>query len=199
MELQLKQRLVGAIVLVSLAVIFIPVILEGPDDDLTPRFQNLPEAPHIDYNARVELPLPASPAGAEQQAQPTAETGDGQATADTRPEPVPLVPAPPREPPVVQQASVPDTVPPAAAVPPPGWYVQVGSFSQQANAGSVLEKLDKAGYQAHVQQVSTAGGRNFRVLVGPAATREAATVRLDKLASTLQMKGLVIEVPGGAH
>ena len=36
MDSVLKQRLVGAVVLVALGVIFIPMLLEGPDDTLVP-------------------------------------------------------------------------------------------------------------------------------------------------------------------
>ena len=58
MEQQLKQRLIGAVVLVSLAVIFIPVILEGPDDEWVPRTHDIPTPPELDYRASMDLPLP---------------------------------------------------------------------------------------------------------------------------------------------
>ena len=67
MDQMLKQRLIGAIVIISLAVIFIPMILEGPDDELSPRTQNMPPPPTIDYQTEVELPVPeesTEPAGA---------------------------------------------------------------------------------------------------------------------------------------
>ena len=58
MEQILKQRLIGAVVLVSLAVIFIPIILEGPDDEWTPRSHSLPDKPQLDYRADMEVVLP---------------------------------------------------------------------------------------------------------------------------------------------
>jgi len=75
MNQQLKQRLVGAVVLVSLAVIFIPIILEGPDDEWTPRTQGMPEPPPISYHeeAETQLPLPVeqlAPPAAIQPAEP---------------------------------------------------------------------------------------------------------------------------------
>ena len=55
----LKQRLVGAVVLVSLAVIFIPIILEGPDEEeWSPRTQGMPEPPQITYHAEDDVELP---------------------------------------------------------------------------------------------------------------------------------------------
>ena len=75
MNQQLKQRLVGAVVLVSLAVIFVPIILEGPDDEWTPRTQGMPEPPPISYHeeAETQLPLPVeqlAPPAAIQPAEP---------------------------------------------------------------------------------------------------------------------------------
>lgn len=201
MEQQLKQRLVGAIVLVSLAVIFIPVILEGPDDELAPRFQDLPETPQIDYNASVDLPLPeAGPVDESADLQPV-EQATGPVAATTAPAPVVTAPEPPPAAPVAQPAT---PEPPATAArtvrePPAGWYAQVGSFSQQDNARSLQDTLGKAGHRAHVQQVATVSGHSYRVLVGPSASREAATRELDKLATAMQIKGLVIELPVAAH
>jgi len=205
MEQQLKQRLVGAIVLVSLAVIFIPVILEGPDDELAPRFQDLPETPQIDYNASVDLPLPeARPVDESADIQPV-EQGSGPVAVTTAPAPVVTAPEPPPAPPAQQPAPQPVAPkPPAAAAttvrePPAGWYAQVGSFSQQDNARSLQDTLGKAGHRAHVQQVATVSGQSYRVLVGPSASRDAATRELDRLATAMKIKGLVIELPVAAH
>jgi DedD protein len=201
MEQQLKQRLVGAIVLVSLAVIFIPVILEGPDDELAPRFQELPETPQVDYNASIEMPLPA--------ARPADESADADVqdvepvtapvASETPQAPVAAVPEPP--PPAATPAA-PQPAPAAAKTvrePPSGWYAQVGSFSQLDNASSLQDTLGKAGHQAHVQQVATVSGHSYRVLVGPSASREAATRELDKLAAGMKITGLVIELPTPAR
>jgi DedD protein len=53
MDFLLKQRLVGAIVLVALGVIFIPMLLEGPNKDLVPEMEPLPEL--TGERSRVEL------------------------------------------------------------------------------------------------------------------------------------------------
>ena len=66
MEQTLKQRLIGAIVLVSLAVIFIPIILEGPDDEWTPRRHSIPQQPQMDYRADMELELPPETSAVEE-------------------------------------------------------------------------------------------------------------------------------------
>ena len=53
MDFLLKQRLVGAIVLVALGVIFIPMLLEGPNKELVPEMEPLPEL--TGERSRVEL------------------------------------------------------------------------------------------------------------------------------------------------
>ena len=64
MEERLKQRLVGAIVLVSLAVVFVPILLDVPDvRDEEYSATPIPERPQhgIDSTVRIELGVPETP------------------------------------------------------------------------------------------------------------------------------------------
>jgi len=206
MEQQLKQRLVGAVVLVSLAVIFIPIILEGPRDELAPRRQRIPEPPPLEYRADSQLPLPengdeagdaattGSPVPVPGETVP--EDGGGAppvpVTAVGKPKPAPPpAPKPPAPKPPPRQQSSPETL-------ANGWYAQVGSFSQQANAARLQARLGKAGYRAHLQQTDTGKGSSYRVLVGPEKTRDLAETLLRKLAKDLKIEGIVIELSASA-
>jgi DedD protein len=209
MEQTLKQRLIGAIVLVSLAVIFIPIILEGPDDEWTPRNHSIPEQPQMDYRADMELELPPqtpvldetiameviSQEQPERKPQPVAEV------AKTETVPV-AVPAPAKEPEPERVAAKPVTpVKPAVPVAPKkaplqGWFVQVGSFGQEMNAMGLRDRLVAAGFQVRLQDIELGKKHAYRVLVGPAASRAAAEKQADKLMSRQQLKGMVIEYPG---
>lgn len=213
MEQNLKQRLVGAIVLVSLAVIFIPIILEGPDEAWKPRSHSIPEPPQMDYRASMQLPLPTDTA------QP--EEADNTATAEERDSTLPLPaestapapasqqaePAAPPEPepepqskpvaapkPVAAVKSAPPAAAAASSTPalPAGWYVQVGSFSQQLNASGLRDRLKSAGYNTRLQ----ATGDSYRVLVGPSGTRGEAEKQRDRLLAGQQLKGIVIQHSG---
>lgn len=195
MDQQLKQRLTGAVVLVSLAVIFIPVILEGPRDEWTPRDHTIPEPPGLDYRAPQELPVPA-PVTPMRTVQP-----DDKMTADSRPAPLPV-------PPPVPESAAPEPVVQAQAPPPVtkqqqtlanGWYVQVGSFSQSDNAGRLRDRLGDAGMDAHLSTVKTGDSTGYRVLVGPSRTRPQAEKLQQKLASNRKLKGIVIEINGSAE
>ena len=199
MDQMLKQRLIGAIVIIALAVIFIPMILEGPDDELSPRTQDMPPPPIIDYQTEVELPMP------EESTEPSESLAD--TTTDLE---VSAIPEPPisksevvtieAEAPV-QQAEPVVATPTSPAIPSRavtsittgGWILQVGSFSQQANALSLRDRLKKSGYQASVKDVKAAGGTIHRVLVGPVSDRAAAEKLRNKLVSEQKLTAMVLE------
>jgi DedD protein len=197
MNQQLKQRLVGAVVLVSLAVIFIPIILEGPDDEWTPRTQGMPEPPPISYHeeAETQLPLPVeqlAPPAAIQPAEPVEsvpppapDTAAAEAPQPAPPEPAAVAPPPP-------PASVATTGAEVAG----GWAIQVGRFSQQQNAQGLRDRLKKAGYAAFLKEDRADSSRSWRVLVGPLKTRSDAEKVRDELAARRQLKGFVIENNG---
>jgi len=209
MDHKLKQRLTGAIVLVALAVIFVPIILEGPDDDWTPRSHSIPEQPQMDYRASMELELPGATPAEEQPSgsvitkalslQEAVPAADQPPQVEQQPAPVPekapvVVTAPPKR---VKPAPAP--VPPKAkkvAEPPiKGWFVQVGSFGQEINASGLRDRLKSAGYDARLQKVSIGKGYAYRVLVGPSSSRAGAEKTAARLKSGQQLAGMVIEYP----
>jgi len=218
MEQTLKQRLIGAIVLVSLAVIFIPIILEGPDDEWTPRSHSIPEQPQMDYRADMELQLPPetpvvdetvameviSQQPPESGLQPTVEAVKTDPVAANKlPEPVPApikVPEPVKatpKPSPKQAPPVKKTVQTAPKQQPlKGWYVQVGSFGQEMNARGLRDRLVTAGFQVRLEDVELGNKSAYRVLVGPTTSRTGAEKQAEKLKSSQQLKGMVIEYPG---
>jgi DedD protein len=197
MNQQLKQRLVGAVVLVSLAVIFIPVILEGPDDEWTPRTQGMPEPPPISYHEEAETPLPVpfehpvpptvlEPAvPLESEPSPAPDSAAEAAPQPAPPEPATVAPPPP-------PASAVDTGTETAG----GWAIQVGRFSQQQNAQGLRDRLKKAGYAAFLKEDRADSTSSWRVLVGPLKTRSDAEKVRDELAARRQLKGFVIQNNG---
>ncbi|HHJ14232.1 MAG TPA: hypothetical protein ENJ79_07625, partial [Gammaproteobacteria bacterium] len=83
MDTLLKQRLVGAIVLVALAVIFIPMLLEGPGPTLVPDMEDLPEPERLERELSLEpLPLPESGPGADSGAAERMLTQSGPSGSD---------------------------------------------------------------------------------------------------------------------
>ena len=186
MDQNLKHRLTGAIILISLAVIFIPVILEGPDNEWTPLSHSIPEAPRLDYKVDLDLPQPVvapvtvKPGKVEQKpAYSLAEPAKKKTIAPTpkpRPEPA-------------ESAKM-------ATEHLTGWYVQVGSFSQELNASGLSKRLKLSGYETRLQKTRTETGHAWRVMVGPSESRGVAEKLRDRLASERQLKGIVINNPG---
>jgi len=188
MDQKLKQRLTGAVVLVSLAVIFVPVILEGPRDEWAPRDHTIPEPPDLGYSEPAELPLPM-PVPADEKPQ---QGGDDPVIPAKEPEPLPE----PEPRPVVE---APTPTPPAGDEQSltAGWYVQVGSFSQADNADGLRDKLSAAGLSVHRQAVKTGPVTGYRVLVGPSKTRPQAEKLQAMLAASQQLKGIIVEIGPG--
>lgn len=191
-ENHLKQRIVGAIVLVALAVIFIPMFLSGDRDG---------DMPILDSN------IPSKPENVEQLK-----------TLELSPDrPVPEMKTPDRtpvdeHPPQAESEAAPDKTAPAAtedtaatdsSVTPPtsesrdskAWAVQVGSFSKQSNALGLRDKLRDKGYRAFVEQVSTDKGEVYRLRVGPEVHRSQAEELKKELQEKLKLNGLVVAHP----
>ena len=188
MEQKLKERLTGAVVLVLLAVIVFPLLLddtrrvdtritatnipEKPEDKFTTRLVPLLEQDEILPEAELEEVIPA-PADADD-----ATIAEAESPVDTTP------PAP------------------AAAVQPAntdltGWVVQVGSFSR-ANAEKLNEKLREAGYRAYVVDEPVKakdGSLLYRVRIGPEVLRSEALKLKAELKKKMKLDGFVLNYP----
>jgi cell division septation protein DedD len=202
-----KERLTGAIILVALIVLLVPEFLSGPvrsaprvtaaavtsveEPPLRSYTINLAEDAHAHTAAHPSGPQQPAPIAA------TAPEADAAGTPHTAaevpaPEPTPT-PTPTPQP----QAAVPAAVPPAhvpVPTPPPGpgpgsaasggFVVQLGSFASRANAERLARQVHTQGFPVSVSQGSS-GRRLYRVRVGPAKDRAAAS----QLATQLRASG----------
>lgn len=166
MDLALKQRLVGAIVLIALAVIFLPMLLDGsggPEQlqvgvDI-PEPVEAPESGFEQPDVESEL---AAGASASQGGAGSGESA-GTATAD--------------EPAVT------------------GWVVQVGSFSKEANAMVLRDRLQDKGFAAFVSSGSADGKPVWRVQVGPFPEESEARDIARRLEDERDRPALVMSYP----
>jgi DedD protein len=188
-----KQRIVGAIVLVALAVIFIPMILPGHREI---GFQDtgspIPPKPTELENLKVlelEKPQPA-PAPREIVRTPIDERSPETPAVETPPTTEAKTPPAPEKPPAESSTAAPTTTQPetAAATTPKAWAVQVGSFTQRENAMKLRDKLRAKGYKSFVEQITSAGKTFYRVRVGPVVTRDNAEALQKELQTKQKMQ-----------
>lgn len=156
MDTPLKQRLIGAIVLVALAVIFLPMLVKGPapDSGVANVPISAPAAPSDGQFETRELPLVAPTGGA---------TGLQSGVSTTQPladsAAVAADPAPA------------DTSPAVAAG---NYAVSFGAYASEADADRVIASL-KSAQLAGFREPATINGRQaWRVRVGPYADRALA-------------------------
>jgi len=203
-ETNLKVRLVGAIVLVSMAVIFIPMILDGREIAGTPVGEsNIPPKPENGFISKV-IPLTPTlevkPVATEKlvikkglSAQPT-KTLETQA----KPKPEPKIQAKPQSKP--QSAPIKTAKPEAKKKSTPreglsAWAVQIGSFDSKKNAYALQDKLRKKGFAAFVETIYTKDTPSFRVRVGPELKRELAERLRKKLTSIHKGRTFIVKHP----
>lgn len=92
---------------------------------------------------------------------------------------------------------------PAAASPAPaaasragGWAVQLGAFSNEADANKLRDKIRAAGVAGYVDGIaSSTGAKLWRVRAGPQTQREDAVRVRDQLKAKLGVDGNVVTVP----
>jgi DedD protein len=182
-DIKTKQRLVGAVVLVSLLVIFLPMILTG-GGEFAPRLGSdaIPEAPEYQFEPLpVPQPIAPMPQSIGEAARPESESAApaANAPATSAPSPAPASPAD------------------AAAAKPPvsGWVIQIGSFGDEKNANALSDRLRGKGYTSFVEASRDQGKTVYRVRVGPELTRELAVALQQKLVGDGQPAGLIMTYP----
>jgi len=170
MEIGLKERLIGAAVLVVLGVIIIPLFLKtSPSPDST-------------VNQAVSLPAADSTAAPQQLSLPLSSTAAPAVAAATKTA-VPAAVSQPASKPAVH--AIARAAAPAAVVSPSQaggkWTVQAGSYGSAANADKAAALLKQHGFHANVSHFSKAGHTYYRVRVGAYADRADA----DKVAAAV--------------
>jgi len=206
-----KQRMVGALVLVALAVIFLPMLFSRQDEQRQVRVE-APTAPQASALPQVKVePVPVP----EPQALPPDAVPADEEVEET---PVPVAPAPAPKP-VAPVAAAKPVAPAPAAKPAPApaqtpaqvvavapakldttqnrvdpnglpisWSVQLASLSSRDSAESLQKTLRSQGYNAYIR---SSDGKN-RVFVGPLIERAEADRLRDLLGRQQNLKGFVV-------
>jgi DedD protein len=211
MDRRVKERLIGASILVVLIVLVVPELLSGPKSaapSATPAAIFPANAPEPTRNVTLDLATSKAPANsevepAETEGSPASAAGAAKggeaapalatstaassstAPATAAPASVAAVTAPPAS-----------TKPVETAAPSPisarvTWAVQLGSFASRANADHLSRQLKGQGFSVYVLTGGSGASARYRVRVGPLADRDSAERTAAKLKSIGHVSSLV--------
>ena len=181
-----KQRIVGTIVIVSLALIFLPIIFDGQGSHQTQTASRIPEQPVVPI-----LPEP-------QQSRPVIISDADLVVTETKTEPERVTKT------IEESAS--DLIEVSASesgftrdIPtlnsaglPNGWSIRLGSFSEASNATNLMQRLQTAGYKAYIRDIDSEQVELTGVFVGPWLERALVNDYIDQLRDEFQLEGMVV-------
>lgn len=190
----LKQRLVGAFVILSLAVIFLPMIFDNPHEVNKVTIEPVPPKPNI-QNIVIEKPKRPSFKVVEidpvdnkikKQKQISAATVVTKALSETKPAVAEIK----RQKSVksVQLKPVVSHLPIFKNI----WMVQLGTFTNTKNAYALRDRLRKDGFDGHAKDIEIKGKKAVRVFSGPFVNRNKAEKAKKKLDGKYNVKSLII-------
>ena len=202
------NRLVGTVIVVVAAIVFIPNILDGEKVKYKEGFKTIPDRPEfktVDLDldkaqSELESKLPdtspeiidevALDQQVDEQAIQTAssEINEIEETAST--------PVKTKETDVVQVNTYnpdPKVVkrPSSSNLTDFAYVIQLGSFSHKANVATLLAKLKKAGFTTFTKPISTPSGQLTKVFVGPMIKKSALERKLPELKALTGLNGKV--------
>ncbi|ADC71838.1 Sporulation domain protein [Thioalkalivibrio sp. K90mix] len=188
----IRFRLTGAVILIVIAVIFLPWLFDGAGYEYMSGIDDpVPDTPTF---AAPDIALPsereAAPARPEREGDGDSRIADlqgvenGGAEGDEdESEPSDVVSPEP-----VRQA-------PESRAIDAGWAVQVGSYRDGDNAREEEARLRDAGLPAFIDESEAEGRSIYRVKVGPVAQRDEAQKLGDQLKDELDITGIVVTFP----
>lgn len=197
----LKNRLVGTIIVVALAVIFLPDFLDGKKQTNREPFvsvpANPPKKPIVEPEsfpservAKAALPAVEIQDETALDDEPVSSGADDNGTSnEASVAKAPAVKAFEEEDKLASQTVV-DTKSDAADD-DAGWVIQLGSFRHEKNVKALLAKLEKAGYRAFSRKIQTSSGPLNKVFVGPDLDKKKLESALPHLKELTKLKGKV--------
>ncbi len=183
MNSALKQRLVGAIVLVAIGVLVVPSFLRDRQVEPVSTQTLIPDRP---AQETVVFEAPSAPENIEPAPEP-----------DTM-----FIPEETSQPVVesleeVQSEAKLDADADQAPVEPAAdggtaWVIQVASFRASDTARALRDRLQADGYRAYMRSVSTSNGEVNRVYIGPKVSRSEAEATKTAVDQALKVDALIL-------
>jgi len=201
MDRRVKERLVGATILMMLVVLIVPELLSGPKrpGGEPPASRGLPS-----QTVTVEVHTHATTREPAQSVVPAAAPAPVDIATQAAAVPIAGTPA---EAQTTTGATAPGAAAPGAAAPGAAapsaahvvaagaWAVQFGSFKDEANADKLVRELKAEGYVVYVSSSGSGAAARYRVRMGPLADRDAAERAIAKLKTHDIVPSIVAPAP----
>lgn len=184
-----KHRIVGAIILVSLAVIVLPMILnDEPGQPVAKRVSEISEIPQPETKV-LRLPTTSLAEQAVTEPQVTTTTTTVETGSSKKSEtPKTTITAKATQTQKAEPKESPVKTSPALE----GWIVQVGTFSNDDNARRLSDKLKKHGFLVNLVDVELKGEKAVRVRVGPYRQKRVAEKAQTQIREKVGLEGVVL-------
>ena len=169
----LRRRILGAFVLVCLAVVLWPIIFSDvPVPFVDTRSQIPTSSAFSEYKVpEPQLPQAIAPVASRQKVrqpdpvedveEPEASASQSKPQLDTRGLPI-------------------------------AWVIQVGSFADEKNGQALKSNLQKQGYKAYTETVKTESGETTRVFIGPMVSKAQSVAEKNKIDKAFDLKSKII-------
>ena len=176
MDQQLKERLIGIIVLVLFAVIFIPMFFTGTNDSILKNKENVSISKESEFISKLK---------------PMTDTA-----TDSNTENIELAPVVEESlAPVVEEIPFNQEMLKTDTVGQMNWVVQVGSFSSKDNAEKLNQKVKKAGFRSFVNPITQNNKIMHQVCLGPEYDEADAKNLLKEIKNKMKLDGIVKKYP----
>ena len=167
---KLKQRLTGAVILTSLAIILLPLLLDGTEEDRASIATNIPASPKIDLEditvqdvmRKIEQMERDSEARLPKEV--VDETNYDAATDH-----------------ILDKNQL-----------PVNWSLQLGSFQKEDNATRLRAQLRSQNYRSYILHANANDGETYRVFVGPSSSKETLVQMNQEIEVKLKLKGRIV-------
>ena len=208
---RVKHRLIGLIVLLSIAGVFLPAIMKKSQHfedsiSLSVRLPAKPPAPKVLVGEEktvfqlvkvAHVDIPVIP-----EAKPIQIAKAEPISIKSIVPSMPMIHNKPNEikiasivRPAMKSAAAPRALAKAAvvALKKEGYAVQLASFSRQGNAASLVLRLRNKGYKASYNKIINKNGAYYKVIVGDLHQRDDALRLQKQLATNMQLNGFIIK------
>lgn len=183
MSSPLQNRIVGSIILLALAVIILPELLDGKPVEDREAFVAMPLQPEVEVERQPVAEIPAQ----------NAADGDAEDEFAATPE-VETVEIESQTPKLNPESKVQaqPVAPTDADLKAPNWVIQLAVLGNEDSATRTVELLRERGYPAYIEPYQSNGRAMHKILVGPALVKAELEGQLGELRELTNLSGKVI-------